>query len=186
METIRSFIGIDLSDEVKSRFSDIQADFKKIPELQSVKYVDPHIIHITLKFLGNITSSEVSNISQNLKIIKFRPFEIQSKGLGVFTSKQRIRIVWIGINDADNLTNLYDLISSKLPDRFSEDRLFKPHITLARVKRFNPLEMSLLSQKVEQLSEIDAGTFKVNAFQLKKSTLTPKGPLYETIEEIGL
>ena len=186
MEAIRSFIGIDLSDEVKGRFSDIQAEFKKIHELQSVKYVDPHIIHITLKFLGNITSSEVSNISQNLKIIKFRPFEIQFKGLGVFPSKKRIRIVWIGINDADNLTNLYDLISSKLPDRFSENRLFKPHITLARVKRFNPLEMSLLSQKVEQLSEIDAGTFKVNAFQLKRSTLTPKGPLYETIEEVEL
>jgi len=186
METIRSFIGIDLSDEVKSRFSDIQADFKKICGLQPVKYVDPNIIHITLKFLGNTTLNEVSNISQDLKIIKFRPFEIQFKGLGVFPSKKRIRIIWIGINDADNLTNLYDLISSKLPDRFGEDRSFKPHITLARVKRFSPLEMSLLSGKVEQLSEIDAGTFKVNAFQLKRSTLTPKGPLYETIEEVEL
>jgi 2'-5' RNA ligase len=186
METIRSFIGIDLSDEVKSRFSDIQTDFKKIRGLQSVKYVNPNIIHITLKFLGNITLSEVSNISQDLKIIKFRPFEIQFKGLGVFPSKKRIRIIWVGIDDAGNLANLYDLISSKLPDRFSEDRLFKPHITLARVKRFNPLEMSLLSEKVEELSKIDAGTFKVNAFQLKRSTLTPKGPLYETIEDVEL
>jgi len=186
MESIRSFIGIDLSDEVKSRFSDIQAEFKKSCELQSIKYVDPPIIHITLKFLGNITLSEALSIAQNLKEIKLRPFEIQFKKLGVFPSKKRIRVIWIGIDDADNLKHLYDLISSKLPDKFGKDRLFEPHITIARVKRFTPLEMSLLLRKVEELSEIDAGTFMVTAFQLKRSTLTPKGPLYETIEEVEL
>jgi 2'-5' RNA ligase len=119
-------------------------------------------------------------------MVKFRPFEIEFKGVGVFPNKKRIRIIWVGIDDADELKSLHELITSKLPDKFNEKRAFSPHITLARVKRFNPLEMSLLLQKVEQLSEIDVGTFTVNAIQLKKSTLTPKGPMYETIEEIKL
>jgi 2'-5' RNA ligase len=186
METIRSFIGIDLNDEVKGKFADIQAEFKTVHEFQSVKYVDPYIIHITVKFLGNITLSEASNICEALKMVKFKPFEIRFKGVGVFPNKKRIRIIWVGIDDAEHLKSLYDLIVSKLPGKLNEKRAFSPHITLARVKRFNPREMSLLLQKVEQLSEVNAGTFIVNAIQLKRSTLTPKGPMYETIEEILL
>lgn len=186
MEAIRSFIGIDLNDEMKGKFADIQTAFKTFHDFQSVKYVDPYIIHITVKFLGNIVLSEASNICEALKMVKFRPFEIAFKGLGVFPNKKRIRIIWVGIDDADELKSLHRLITSKLPGKFNEKRAFNPHITLARVRRFNPLEMSLLLQKVEQLSKIDVGTFTVNAFQLKKSTLTPKGPMYETIEEIKL
>ncbi len=186
MESIRSFIGIDLNDEVKGKFADIQSAFKTFHEFQSVKYVDPNIIHITVKFLGNVSLSEASNICKALKMVKFKPFEIGFKGLGVFPNKKRIRVIWVGIDNANELESLHELITSKLPSKFNEKRIFNPHITLARVKRFNPLETSLLLQKVEQLSTIDVGTFTVNSFQLKKSILTPKGPIYETIEEIKL
>ncbi len=87
--SIRAFIGIDLDSETRKRLVAIQRDKLKLDQFSSVKTVDPRIAHITLSFLGNKTSSELSLIIEALRSISFHPFCLTLCGIGVFPRHEK-------------------------------------------------------------------------------------------------
>jgi 2'-5' RNA ligase len=187
VQSIRAFVGIDLDDEIRENLLAIQRDKLKMDQFSSIKAVDPRIAHITLSFLGNKTSVELSAIADALRSISFHPFCVTLCGVGVFPNLKNIRVVHIGLSDAEDVKALYDQIVKALKGRHEpEKRKFDPHITLGRVKRRIPEELSLLAATIAPLSATFVGHLNVAAFQLKRSTLTPKGPIYDTLEEFRL
>jgi 2'-5' RNA ligase len=184
MNKFRGFIAIDIQPfpkiiEFENKIKNTNAD---------VKLVEPKNIHITLKFLGDTDEDLICKIEEIIKksVEKIKPFEIELKGAGVFPNKNYIRVIWVGINNIENLKN----ISKKIDDQLSligfqkEKRDFSAHLTLARVKSLRNKDKIL--QIVEKYKETDFLNIKVDRIRLKKSQLTPKGPIYSTIREIKL
>jgi 2'-5' RNA ligase len=187
MNSIRAFIGIDLDSKTRERLLAVQRDKLKMDQFKSVKAVDPRIAHITLSFLGDKTSSELSLLVEALRSISFHPFCVTLCGIGVFPNMKKIRVIHVGMSDSKEIKTLHELIVEALKGKHrSDNKKFDPHITLGRVKRTIPEELSLLAATVTPLSTLFVGQLNVSSFQVKKSTLTPKGPIYDTLEDFRL
>ena len=186
-DSIRAFIGIDLDSETRERLRAVQRDKLKMDQFKSVKAVDPGIAHITLSFLGDKTSSELSLIVEALRSISFHPFCITLCGIGVFPNMKKIRVIHVGFTDSKDIKTLHELIVGALKGKYKPDKKkFDPHITLGRVKRTIPNELTLLGATITPLSTSFVGQLNVSSFKLKKSTLTLRGPVYETLKEFPL
>jgi len=169
-------VAIDLDEELKGCIQNIQ---KRIKE-EALKLVEPENLHITLKFLGNIPDKDVSLLRKDLGFIKQPKFILDFSGIGVFPNKDFIKVVWIGMNESEELKTLAEAIerSCKPYATFQDKYTFSAHLTIART-RARP---QFLLEKLQQMENIHIGRQKVGSFALKKSTLTPGGPIYENIE----
>ena len=149
-----------------------------------VKLVEAQNIHITLRFLGNISRNRVEEVGKLLVEVEFCPFDVELKGVGVFPNLRRVKVVWVGIERGNvELLNAFNQLEEKLKGiGFKSDRRgFSPHITVARVS--SGRNRDALVEVVSDWSDWEFGGFRVNAIQLKKSVLTPRGPRYSTLQE---
>jgi 2'-5' RNA ligase len=180
---IRTFIAVDLPDSFIETIAEIQQELKG-----NIKLVDPKQVHITMKFLGDVPEKKIPKIEDALSSINSEPFTAKVHGVGAFPKPSYARVIYIGADPAETFTELYAEVESALtPLGFKrEKRQFTPHATLARVKH-NPEEARMrLRDTIEHLSDIEVGTMDVDTIKLKKSMLTPKGAIYETLKEVHL
>ena len=126
--------------------------------------------------MGEVSDQNVEKISRELCDLEFAPFSINFSGVGVFPKPNNQRIVWVGTNDGvSELEKLAEMIRSKLSQLgFNPDKKFKPHVTIFRVK--NKIEG--ISSRLEKFSSYYFGKQIVSEIKLKKSELTPNGPVY--------
>jgi len=191
MEQIRSFIAIELPDDLKRALIRLQEQLKS-GKSTSVKWVDPYSIHLTLKFLGNINTDIIGKISGALEeaVRGISPFHLETKGLGAFPSLKRVQVVWVGITgEVDRLSQLQQRIESSLATLgfVTESRPFAPHLTLARVRdRATPDERQNLGQLIASTSLEGVYSVDVNSVRLMRSQLTREGPIYSRISSVKL
>lgn len=176
---VRAFVAIDLPDAIRDRIrvaqkALLQSDAKVTP-------VDPKIVHITLNFLGEVEPPRIRRVSEVLGGVTGTPFTLTVRGIQGNPSG-RPRVIWCEIEDGGGCAGLHQRIEELLaPLGFPrESRRYVPHATVARVRRFDP---SLLAA-ISPLSSMEFGSCRVDGISLKKSTLTPKGPIYEDIMEV--
>ena len=154
----------------------------------NTKLVGTENIHITLKFLGDTDEELVDKIEDIIKesVENIDPFEIKLIGTGVFPNPNYIKVMWIGIQDNGELSKIAEHINEKLADfGFEKDRRgFSAHLTIARLKSARNKEK--LVEIVEKYREIEFAKIRVESIKLKKSELTPKGPIYSTIKEVKI
>ncbi|MFH0832151.1 MAG: RNA 2',3'-cyclic phosphodiesterase [Candidatus Aenigmatarchaeota archaeon] len=164
---MRCFVSIDVDSRLKEAAINLQ---NQIPG--DVKLVEPENLHFTLEFLGEISNASV--IEERLAKIagEFEPFIINIRGIGVFPDMNYIRVVWLG---AEELSNLQSAVNPKEAT---------PHLTIARVRSVKDKEA--LKAFIEKHKDIDIGQMLVDKIKLKKSTLTPSGPIYEDIRVFEL
>jgi len=183
-EMIRSFIAFDIDNELVLRsFSEVQGMLLNTGA--DLKLVKPQNIHITMRFLGDISSSMVDSIHEEMKKISFNLFDVEIKGLGAFPSLRYARVVWAGIRKgADELKNIFDQLEPRLQGvGFRPDpKGFSPHLTIARVKTGR--NKAELARCVQDLADYEFGVVRVNCLKLEKSVLTPRGPIYSTLREV--
>lgn len=183
-ELIRSFVAVDLSnDHVLQNIIETQQMLSRTGG--DLKLVEPQNIHITLRFLGEIRQELVQEIIEQMKEIRFSAFKAEFRGLGVFPSLNRPRVVWIGIEQgAEKLAGIFETLEQRLrtlrvePDR----RGFTPHLTIARVR--SGRNRDELARLVSEMQDKEFGSINVNSVRLKKSTLTPSGPMYTDLYEL--
>lgn len=170
---MRLFIAIDFNN-LKDYFLDLQRLLPKNAKLSLTKS-----FHITLKFLGEVQPNKVEEVIKNLKTIKSGSFTVFLNSIGIFPTENYIRVVWISLKPEDRVVALQKNIDDSLIKLFKKEKDFKPHITLARVKYPEDKE-----DFIEQLRNIKIENKKIEIkyFKLIKSTLTPKGPVYEDLE----
>ncbi len=181
MTGIRSFVAIDIPADMRDDIARIQMEIAT----GGLRIVRPELVHVTLKFLGNVPEEQMDEITEALRSIRSPPFDASLKGLGSFPGRS-IRVVWLGI--VGNFLQLYEAVEEALiPLGFErEKRGFSPHVTLGRVKNPSPEVSKQISLKISQVGDVDLGSFHVDRFLLKKSTLTSGGPIYEDLAEFPL
>ena len=191
MEQVRSFIAIELPDEVKSGLAQLQAQLKTGKQ-PPVKWVNPYSIHLTLKFLGNIAVDKISEITGAMEAAAqgISPFHLKVKDLGVFPNLRRVQVVWVGLNgEVDQLSRLQQGIESNLaPLGFTpESRPFTPHLTLARLReQASPDERQSFGQLIASTRFEAVYDFSVDSINLIKSQLTREGAIYSRISSVKL
>jgi len=184
MSKFRGFIAIDIGSFPK--LVEFENEIKKTGA--DVKLVDPNIVHITLKFLGDTDENLVEKIEEIMKnsVEEIKPFEMQLIGTGVFPDQKYMRVAWIGIKNGEQIGK----IANKIEEQVSklgfekENREFSAHLTIARIRSAKNKEKLL--QVIEKYKDVTFGNSKVDSIKLKKSELTPKGPIYTTLKEVKL
>ncbi len=172
---MRLFIAVDVDDSIREKIKPLLSELSRI---NGVKAVEPENLHITLLFLGEVGESRVSQIEERLSEVKFEPFKISFEGVGAFPNVNSPRVVWIGVRESGELTNLANDVYEKLKKLgFRRDKEFKAHLTIGRVKRKNPE----VSDVIRKHSSESFGEMEVKSFSLKQSILTPKGPIYKDL-----
>lgn len=181
MTGIRCFVAVELPESIRDEIRRIE-DGLRMPGLRLVR---PDLCHVTLKFLGDVPPGEIEKIREALSSVKADPFDVKVCGMGAFPGKS-IRVVWLGLEG--DLTDLFRLVEDALiPFGFEQERRkFSPHVTLGRVGRPSPELSCQIATRLEKFDNVDLGSFSVDRFFLKKSTLTREGPIYEDLAEFLL
>ncbi len=191
MEQVRSFIAIELPDELKLGLAQLEAQLK-MSKQPWVKWVDPYSIHLTLKFLGSIAVDRISEITRAVEeaIQGISPFHLEVKDLGVFPNLRRVQVAWVGISgEVDKLSQLQRHLKSNLARLgfAPETRPFTPHLTLARLRNRASLdERQKFGQLIASTKFEAAYTIKVDAISLMRSQLTREGAIYTRISLVKL
>jgi len=191
MEQIRSFIAIELPDELKLGLSQLEARLK-VGKQPGVKWVDPYSIHLTLKFLGSITTDRISEITKAIEeaVQGISPFHLEVKSLGVFPNLRRVQVAWVGISgEVDKLNQLQKRIDFNLARLgfAPESRPFTPHLTLARLRnQASSPERQRFGQLIADTKSEITYSFEVKAISLMRSQLTREGAIYSRINSIKL
>jgi 2'-5' RNA ligase len=177
---VRLFVAIDLPCDITEQLRVPQDIIRKSGARLSL--VNPSIIHLTLKFIGEVPDDRVEKIRAALASVAFPSFELKVGCISA-DNPRRPRVVWCGITDEGKTALLHDMVENALaPLGIPRDnRPYRPHATIARVRRFDP---SLISS-IGEIPVAEFGSCTVSSWQLKKSTLTPQGPVYETILEVS-
>lgn len=187
---MRTFIAIELPQQIKDRLSELQALFKNSGA--DVKWVNPKDIHLTLKFLGEVDeekSLKIAGVIENIAKAS-RQFEISLSSAGAFPKIEFARVIWIGIAKGDLETKT---LAKELDERLEklgiakEERPFSSHITIGRVR--SSLNKDKLIKALKEAEGYFSGKdigFEVTKITLFKSTLTSGGAVYEALKEANI
>lgn len=185
MSQIRAFLAIDLDDDLKPKINKIIREFKKTNA--NIKYVDLQNLHFTLKFFGDIDTEGIDLIAEKIeKVIKdFDSFNIKIKGCGAFPNTNRIKVIWLGLDEDKILKELHDNLDKEFNSiGFDLDKKFSSHLTIGRMRSAKAKDK--VKNTLDLYDGMDVGTMEVKTVTLKKSTLTPSGPIYEDLIEFRL
>ena len=184
-ESIRSFLAIDIDADLLDKIKTVEDEFKKIDA--NIKYVNIENMHLTLKFFGNIDLNRIDKISCSVKkvINEHKPFKINIKGSGAFPNTKQIKVIWIGLEENNDFITLQKNLDNEFNKLgFNLERNYKSHLTIGRMK--NGKNKNLIQDKIKEYEDYNIGSMTVKKIALKKSTLTPQGPIYENIEVFKL
>ncbi len=183
-ETIRSFIAFDINNqEILKRLTEAQA--KLVKTGADLKLVQTQNIHVTMRFLGDIQPNMVEKIHDEMKQVAFSPFDVEIRGAGAFPNTRNARVVWAGIQQGtDELRIVFNQLEPRLRKLGfrSDPKGFSPHLTIARVRTGR--NRSELARCLDGLADREFGILRADCLKLKKSLLTPRGPIYSTLKEV--
>ena len=183
---IRAFIAVTLDSKVIEKIAHATTQLRA--EIIGVRWVAPANFHLTLKFLGGIDEAMVEPIEARLRdqLSLFPRFSINAKGLGVFPSPKRPRVLWVGLT-GDRLIALASRVESAL-QQFGftpETRKFTPHLTIGRWRQADPAPKSL-DRQLEDWRAYDFGISRVESVSLIQSVLKSEGASYNRLATIPL
>lgn len=188
IQKIRSFFAIPTSNDCKEEFTKIILDLKQnLP--YGIRWVKSEHLHLTLKFLGEFNSTDISAIENILKpiISTIDHFQLSFQNLGVFPNFSNPKVIWIGINYPESLLHLFKEIEAAAFNLGypKESRPFSPHLTIGRVKKEQP-DLNRLSLSLKRNSNEEICSSPVDNVVLFQSVLTPSGPVYSELFHLPL
>lgn len=184
---IRSFIAIELPDAIRARIKALQDSFKSYR--LNIRWVDPDNIHLTLKFLGNISEGEIEKVAGALSagVGPFAPLSLCARGMGAFPGLKRPRVIWVGIGgQAAGLSALQKALDDHLAVAGfkPEERPFKGHLTIGRVK--GALSTALFREALKAGLSFETDPFTAASVSLFKSELSPGGAVYSRLVTVPM
>ena len=181
---MRLFVATDLPPAVLDAITEVQSQLRKIGD--STRWVQPTSMHLTLKFLGEVTESRLPAIDERLRTLRTEPFQVHYSGVGFFPNARAPRVLWIGVGSRalEDLAHEMEVRMVELGFP-AEKRPFNPHLTVARSRRDRRINRSV----VEAAARYDGrefGTYSTDRFYLFQSTLRPDGAEYKKLFEYPL
>ena len=192
MPILRTFIAIELSDEIVEALAAVQQRLKREMAAKHVRWVAPGSIHLTLKFIGDLDSARAPNVAGVIRasVAGERACVLTVQSLGAFPNLQRPNVVWAGLAGPVEVATR---IARRLEDGCAalgiarEDRPFSPHLTLGRVQRdATPDARRQIGDLVRRQPVGEIGRFPVDAIYLMRSELKPSGAVYSVLEKVPL
>lgn len=176
---MRLFVGLALPADIRARLSGLRGGLK------GVRWVAEENLHLSLRFIGEVTGGTDQDIDRALQSVGGAAFELTLSGLGAFDRRGRVHAVWAGIDKSDPLAALRDRIESALVriGLEPEHRKFKPHVTLGRLKNGSADETGRF---LESHAGFTAGPIAVEGFTLFESHLGQGGSHYVSLAEYPL
>jgi 2'-5' RNA ligase len=191
-EQVRAFIAIELPHPIKDALAGLVEELRGA-RVSALRPVAPSGIHLTLKFLGNLPGPKVPLIVEAVSqaVRERRPFTLRLGDVGVFPSRSRTRVLWVGVEDDEGtLLALHERVETALDGMgfARERRKFSPHLTLARVRdRATASERSRAAEALFAARDTGAGLpIEVASVRLMRSILSPQGAVHECLATIPL
>ena len=190
-EQLRLFVAVTLPADAREAIARVIQGLRAA-DLTGVRLVDPDGVHLTLKFLGNVDSSRVPALTGALDAVGegAAPFALHLRGVGVFPDRRSPRVLWAGVSGD---TEVLAALARRVDDACAnvgfarEQRPFSPHLTLARLRdRASADERQRAGTLLADIGPAPGESFAVEAFHLIRSTLTPSGPIYDTVHTVTL
>ena len=183
MSLLRAFLAAELPAPLQDTIQTATSGLRKTLGDELVRWVPIHNVHLTLKFLGDVSPSSLDLIKQMLttEASQVQSFEVQIEGLGSYPGPRRPRVLWVGLIAPAALAALQHSIeaaSSRLGFE-SEDREYSPHLTIGRVRQnISASEQQKIRTALEDARVGNLGFAQVDAVHLFKSDLQPTGSIY--------
>jgi 2'-5' RNA ligase len=191
MSVFRAFIAVSLSQEIHHNLAQVIDSLKKKMPGSPVRWVQAGNIHLTLKFLGDVSISNQELLTKVLltEVSRHPSFELSVGELGVFPTMRRPKVIWVGVEAPQELFALQRGLESEMArlGYAPEERPFSPHLTLGRISRnavpgdFQVMVDALSSCKVGFL-----GAVRVQTVELYRSDLKPTGAVYTRLFSAAL
>ncbi len=183
--TIRAFIAFELPAAVISLLQRVQQDFKRLAI--RARWVRPENIHLTLKFLGDITPDDVDKIGAAMAVAaaELPPVALSVRGIGVFPGVKRPRVIWVGLaGDIRSLLAFQSRLEQKVFEAGfpKENRSFKAHLTMGRLKQAP--DPALIRRMITDYATLSSGEFTLKQVILFKSDLKPSGAVYSKLKQV--
>jgi RNA 2',3'-cyclic 3'-phosphodiesterase len=182
---VRLFVALEIPAAVRDNLA---AQIKELRDLsvqvadKRTRWVRPENLHVTLKFIGEVSPAKLEGIRGALSTIRSNePVELNFRGLGFFPNENHARVLWAGVNASANLPALAGDIDGALETQgiTRERRAFTPHLTLARIEP--PGLHEKLRATIQKSGEREFGSFQTREFHLIESKLKPSGAEYTTL-----
>lgn len=183
MSVIRAFIAIDLPPDVQDCLTQITTQLREQIEEKTVRWVPIPNIHLTLKFLGDVSENNLDVLKEIIcaEAILQKPMEISIGRLGAFPKARHPRVLWVGVEAPPELSSLQRGIETRTTKiGYPKDkRTFFPHLTLGRVSRnSNSNQVRKIGDMIGSSKVGFLGAASVQAVHFYKSDLTPNGAVY--------
>jgi len=180
---VRCFVAVEVENaDILDAIGRVQAGLMGTGA--DLKAIERENIHLTMRFLGDVDEGLLEEVKGLVSGVRFDPFRMELEGVGVFPNLGRPRVVWVGVTTgAEELKGIFNRLEPALVEMGfkPERRGFSPHITIARV-RSGRNRAQLVDEILRSQGETFGG-FEVKHIRLKKSVLTPRGPVYSTLAE---
>lgn len=191
MAVYRSFIALELSNEIHQQLERVIAELKAMAPQHAVRWVSATNIHLTLKFLGDVSTSNLEVLKKMIMVESslYAPFDISVGGLGAFPSIHRPHVIWVGVSAPETLTALQHSIehSAARLGYPPENRAFSPHLTLGRMTRNAPAaDIGQIGQVLRGYNIGFLGAVRIQAVHLFRSVLSPQGAHYTRLSSAEL
>jgi RNA 2',3'-cyclic 3'-phosphodiesterase len=182
-KTLRTFVAVKITGPVRARAGELIT--KLAGTAANVKWVEPHNLHLTLKFLGDVHQREIVEVCRAVAsgAAEVPPFELEVRGAGAFPTAARPRTVWLGAGaGAEQMIVLHDRVEAALAELGyrKEHRRFQTHLTIGRVRGAGP-GIAELGTLLQQNADVLIGRMSVQKTTVFCSTLTADGPIYEVL-----
>ncbi len=186
MAVIRAFIAIDLSQEIQNQLDEVVRNYKTQLTAIPIRWVAASNIHLTLKFLGDVSISNLTLLTDMIhtELSSHHQFDISVGGAGAFPNNRQPRIIWVGVEAPSELTaiqNGIEITTGRL-GYVREERAFSPHLTLGRVSRnATAQDVKAISKALETTKVGFLGATCVEKVHLYRSDLQRTGAVYTQI-----
>jgi len=182
-DQIRTFVAVELSEDVRRGAAEL-IDVLRTASAD-VKWVEPHNLHLTLKFLDDVPLTQIPQVCTAVAraAAAVEPFLLEVLGAGAFPNADRPRTIWLGTGQGQSqMGQLHASLEEELSALGfrKEHRRFQPHLTLGRVRRPGPA-LRRLSDMLWQHRDYKAGTLEVAEVVVFSSRLERTGPIYEAL-----
>lgn len=187
---LRLFIAVTVPPVARTEMTRVQQELRPLAAPADVRWVKPEQFHLTLKFLGDVPANSVDAAKNALAgaCAGIAPFLLRAKGIGFFPDERAPRVIWVGIENEDHLTELQKRIAESFRpfiEKPGEDQ-FHAHVTLGRFQKFRRHKAEKLQLRAQLYSNHRFGKWQVQQIDLMQSELSPAGAYHRLLSSVHL
>ncbi len=188
---MRTFIAVDFQAEILDKIEQIVTYLKTQTPVDALKWVTKENLHLTLKFIGEISTDKISHVKALMAeaLHSSTVFTLEVKGLGLYPNAKKPRVIWLGIEHDLVLVDIHKRLDHALAQAQikPDTRAFSPHLTIARVRRnAHPDQVRIIGETISQFKISSLGISQIEHIRLYQSELNPQGPTYSPLMTIFL